>query len=61
MKHFRLHHQGRGLCFTIALLVGCGGSQPPVGAPGAMAQGHRSQHTLTQRSAPASQAPMGRC
>ncbi len=27
-----------GICAAAALLAGCGGSQPPIGAPGAMAQ-----------------------
>jgi hypothetical protein len=27
-------------CFMVAALAGCGGSQPPIGAPGAMAQAH---------------------
>jgi hypothetical protein len=27
-------------CVAVAMLAGCGGSQPPVGAPGAMAQSH---------------------
>jgi hypothetical protein len=29
-----------GLCLAIALLAGCGGSQPPIGAPGTMPQSH---------------------
>ncbi|MGC2633631.1 MAG: hypothetical protein WA215_05395 [Candidatus Cybelea sp.] len=28
------------ICMAAAMLVGCGGSQPPIGAPGAMAQTH---------------------
>jgi hypothetical protein len=27
-------------CCVVAALVGCGGSQPPIGAPGAMPQGY---------------------
>ncbi len=27
------------VCLAAAMLAGCGGSQPPIGAPGAMPQG----------------------
>ena len=30
-------------CVAAAMLAGCGGSQPPVGTPGAMLQSHRSR------------------
>ena len=29
-----------GICATAAMLAGCGGSQPPIGAPSAMSQSH---------------------
>jgi sugar lactone lactonase YvrE len=38
----RVSHLGRyalSCCAAIAILPGCGGSQPPIGAPGAMPQG----------------------
>jgi hypothetical protein len=39
MRNFRLSCGGIGLCAAIAMLAACGGSQPPIGAPGAMPQG----------------------
>jgi hypothetical protein len=33
MTDFRLGHRPLGVCVTVAMLSGCGGSQPPVGAP----------------------------
>ena len=32
----RLYFQGAGLAVVLIMLAGCGGSQPPIGAPGAM-------------------------
>ena len=32
------------LSVTFALLAGCGGSQPPIGAPGAMPQSRATPH-----------------
>src|SRR5581483_4000271 len=39
------------LCATLAVLGGCGGSQPPLGAPGAMPQSHAiGQHAAPGKS-----------
>ena len=38
MNGLRLNRQTFGLCAIVAVLAGCGGSQPPIGAPGAMQQ-----------------------
>jgi hypothetical protein len=40
MKNVDFGRCALGLCVATALLAGCGGSQPPIGAPGAMPQGH---------------------
>ncbi len=34
----RLFHYAVGACVGVAILAGCGGQQPPIGAPGTMAQ-----------------------
>jgi uncharacterized repeat protein (TIGR03803 family) len=39
MRRSNLRHYAISSCVAAALLVGCGGSQPPIGAPGAMPQG----------------------
>lgn len=40
---------GTALCFATALLSGCSGSQPPIGAPGAMLQSRAiAQHAFAQ-------------
>jgi hypothetical protein len=36
MKH--INRYALSSCIAVALLTGCGGSQPPIGAPGAMPQ-----------------------
>lgn len=36
MRHWTLSHYAISSCVTAALLAGCGGSQPPIGTPGAM-------------------------
>jgi sugar lactone lactonase YvrE len=36
--HIKTARYTSGICASVALLVGCGGSQPPIGAPGAMPQ-----------------------
>ena len=36
MRRRNLSHHAISSCVTAALLAGCGGSQPPIGAPGAM-------------------------
>ena len=38
MKGLDVGRYALGSCVAAAMLVGCGGSQPPIGAPGAMAQ-----------------------
>jgi hypothetical protein len=38
MKHFDVRRYALSDCTAIALLAGCGGSQPPIGAPVAMPQ-----------------------
>ena len=38
MRRWNLSHYAISSCVTAALLAGCGGSQPPIGAPGAMRQ-----------------------
>jgi hypothetical protein len=38
MQNTSLGRHAATLCFTAALLAGCGGSQPPIGTPGAMPQ-----------------------
>ena len=45
MKCLRLDRYALSAGVAVALLAGCGGSQPPIGAPGAMPQIPRSQHT----------------
>jgi len=40
MKSFSLGMYAVSRGVAVALLAGCGGSQPPIGAPGAMPQGH---------------------
>ncbi len=47
MKRWNLSHYAISSCVTAALLAGCGGSQPPIGAPGAMAQTPGSSSALT--------------
>ncbi|MGC9993506.1 MAG: choice-of-anchor tandem repeat GloVer-containing protein [Candidatus Cybelea sp.] len=37
MKRLRLDHYALSCCVVAAMLAGCGGSPPPIGAPGAMA------------------------
>jgi hypothetical protein len=39
-----------GSCVAAAMLAGCGGSQPPIGAPGAMAQTAALQGQAAQRN-----------
>ncbi len=41
---FRFELSALGCIFTAALLAGCGGSQPPIGATGAMAQTSMAMH-----------------
>jgi|SRR5579863_1456030 len=36
MKNLRLYRRALSACVAAAMLAGCGGSQPPIGAPGAM-------------------------
>src|SRR5580700_3202678 len=38
MKSLGLSRRALSSCATAALLAGCGGSQPPIGAPGALPQ-----------------------
>ena len=38
MRCANLSHYAISSCVTAALLAGCGGSQPPIGAPGVMPQ-----------------------
>jgi hypothetical protein len=38
MKNVDFGRCALGICLAAAMLAGCGGSQPPIGAPGAMAQ-----------------------
>ncbi|MFY9719063.1 MAG: hypothetical protein WAK16_05400 [Candidatus Cybelea sp.] len=38
MKSLSLGPTALNICVATALLAGCGGSQPPIGAPGAMPQ-----------------------
>ena len=38
MKRFGFRRCALSICVALAFLAGCGGSQPPIGAPGAMAQ-----------------------
>jgi len=38
MKTFDLSRYALGGCVAVAMLAGCGGSQQPIGAPGAMPQ-----------------------
>jgi hypothetical protein len=38
MKYSPPNHIALGIAVAAALLAGCGGSQPPIGAPGAMPQ-----------------------
>jgi hypothetical protein len=38
MKSLGLGRVALCICATAAMLAGCGGSQPPIGAPGAMPQ-----------------------
>ncbi len=46
----RISDFGRyALCISVALLAACGGSQPPIGAPGTMARGH-IQRAVTVRA-----------
>lgn len=39
MRRWNLSHYAISSCVTAALLAGCGGSQPPMGGPGAMPVG----------------------
>jgi hypothetical protein len=39
-QFLRFGRHALGVCVTIAMLAGCGGSQPPIGAPGATPQRH---------------------
>jgi hypothetical protein len=41
-------------CFAAVLLAGCGGSQPPIGAQGAIVQGHSANTEGKSRILPAS-------
>jgi hypothetical protein len=38
MKSLDFSRCALSICAAAAMLAGCGGSQPPIGAPGAMAQ-----------------------
>lgn len=38
MKSFDFGGYALGICTAVAMLTGCGGSQPPIGVPGAMPQ-----------------------
>jgi len=38
MKSFEFNRYALSACAAMAMLVGCGGSQPPIGAPGAIPQ-----------------------
>ena len=38
MRRWNLSHYAISSCVAAALLAGCGGSQPPIGVPGAMPQ-----------------------
>ncbi|MGB6739988.1 MAG: hypothetical protein WBE59_06000, partial [Candidatus Cybelea sp.] len=39
MKNLEFGRDALGAFAAAAMLAGCGGAQPPIGAPGAMAQG----------------------
>ncbi|MGB6517412.1 MAG: choice-of-anchor tandem repeat GloVer-containing protein, partial [Candidatus Cybelea sp.] len=39
MRRWNFSHHAISSCVTAALLAGCGGSQPPIGTPGALPQG----------------------
>ena len=45
-----------GIAAAAALLAGCGGSQPPIGAPGVMSQSTQFRHTGTDMCCIASAA-----
>ena len=40
MKSLSFNGSALSSCVAAAMLAGCGGSQPPIGAPGAMPQSH---------------------
>ena len=43
MKITGLSRTGLGNCAAIAILAGCGGSQPPIGSPGTLPQARLPQ------------------
>jgi uncharacterized repeat protein (TIGR03803 family) len=49
MQNTSLGRHAATLCFTAALLAGCGGSQPPIGAPGAIPWNSASARVGTAR------------
>jgi DNA-binding beta-propeller fold protein YncE len=55
MRRWNLSCGALSSCVTAALLAGCGGSQPPIGAPGAMPQ---SLAITTQRTFPEALPPL---
>jgi hypothetical protein len=59
MKGLNLSHHALWSCVATAMLVGCGGSQPPIGRPGAMPQSALNQSLNAQRIAIAMQRSGG--
>ena len=49
MKSLDLGSCELGICAAAAMLAGCGGSQPPIGAPGAMPQTYAIAQTRAHR------------
>jgi hypothetical protein len=52
MKRLGLGHYALSSCAAAAMLAGCGGSQPPIGTPGAMPQSSAlaSAHAMASRA-----------
>ena len=46
MTSFALHRYAFSVSAACALLAGCGGSQPPIGAPDAMAENGFGEHSI---------------
>jgi hypothetical protein len=59
MKGLGLDRYALSGCAAAALLAGCGGSQPPIGAPAAMPQSATQQSLTAQRNAIAAQRDAG--
>jgi hypothetical protein len=59
MRTLGYYHSASGICIAVAMLAGCGGSQPPTGTPGAMQQSAAQKGALQSHSRMALQAKHG--